>query len=144
MDGEKQDESSARVQSAMGKLLDKLMDSYTEHQLEMVATSFCFLDREPKKRRLQAIMDLSAERQRLLDEHGRYPGRPDLPQGFQASAFMGSVIQYLIEGDLGEVKNYADMYLFEGEGEWAKEWIEVYAKFRGMALAAASEESEMQ
>ncbi len=105
------------------RLLDGLSESYAEHQHEMIAKCLYLQPRPVKKRRLGAIMDLSAERQRLLNEYGRNPGRPDLPQGFQASAFMASTIEYLINGDFEEVRCYADMYLFTGEGDWAHEWI---------------------
>ncbi len=131
--------------SPIRRLLEGLAESYADHELEIIGRSFRMQPREVQKRRLRAIMDLSVERQRLLDEHGRCPERPDLPQGMQSSAFMESTIKYLVEGDLKEVRAYADFYLFEGEDkEWAQEWIEVYAKFRAMALAAIVDPEDMQ
>ena len=122
---------------SLQRFLDGLAESYADHQLEMVSRSFFLLERDAKRRRLHAIMALSAERQRLLDEHGRHPQQHNLPQGFQASAFMESTIGYLISGELDEVRAYADMYLFEGEDpQWAQRYIEIYAPFRAMAHAA--------
>jgi hypothetical protein len=126
------------------KFLEMMAEMYTEHQLEMIAQCFFMQGRDERRRRLRAIMDLSVERQRLLNLHGRRPEEPHKPQGFQASAFMEEVIKNLIDGNLKEVREYADMYLFKGEEEWAKPWIEVYAKFRAIALAAIAEPGDVQ
>ena len=130
--------------SPIQRLLDGLAEKYADFQLEQIARCLFLQPRDVQKRRLRAIMDLSAERQRLLNEHGRCPERPNLPQGFQGSAFMAMTIEHLINGNFDAVRSCADLYLFEGEGEWAQEWIEVYVKFRAMAHAAIAEPEDVQ
>ena len=126
------------------RFMETLMSMYTDAQLEKVARSWAFIDNAIRKRRLQAVMDLSVERDRLLEEHGhKYDkGRK---RGLFASAFMEFGIEHLIEGDETGVRRIAEMYLFEGEPEdCIAEWVPIYEKFRAMLLSAIEDPENMQ
>lgn len=145
MEGDEKEDKKQELHPETKRFVDKMLAIYTDYQMEAVARSFFFLDTKIRKHRLQSIMDLSVERDRLLEEHGHRYGPNNERRGLFASAYLEVGIEYLIQGDVDEVRAYADMYLFNGEGDDLKaEWVPIYAKFRAMLLAAIEDPEAMQ
>jgi len=144
MEDDEKESFFATARERIEAFMAKIYDIYEERQLERIAGSFAFLEGTTRKRRLQAIMDLSVERERLFKEHGvLYDG--STRHCLFASGSMSPCIAHLIQGDIRDVKECADMYLFEGECAVLKaKWVPIYAKFRAIALAAITDEADIQ
>lgn len=144
MEDDEIEKEKAKLLPESQRFMETLMSMYTDHQLEQVARSWAFIDNAMRKRRLQSVMDLSVERDRLLEEHGhKYDkGRK---RGLFSSAFMEFGIEHLIEGDEKGVRRIAEMYLFKGEPEdCIAQWVPIYEKFRAMLLLAVEDPENMQ
>jgi hypothetical protein len=82
-------------------------------------------DRRERKRRLQLIYELAAERQRVL------------AQTAQATASFDMALEAIIEGDRREVQGALEFVSFEGEeGDWADEKKALYAPTRAILQRA--------
>lgn len=115
------------------RFLDTLRANYTDWELERVGRCWTMQTRETRKRRLEAIIQLSIElgKIREIDRFG--------------TRFGGVVIEKLIEGDLEEAREAANCQTFEGESEELKaRYVPIWAKFREMALAAAQTDEGIQ
>ncbi len=115
------------------RFLDTLREKYTDWELERVDRSWIIQPKETRKRRLEAIIQLSIElgKIREIDHFG--------------TAFGGVVIEKLIEGDLEEARSFAGDMDFEGEGEELRaRYVPIWAKFRNMALSAAQTDEGIQ
>ena len=115
------------------RFLDTLRGNYTDWQLERLDRSWTVQEKSTRKRRLEAIIQLSIElgKIREIDKFG--------------TTFGAVVIEKLIEGDLKEARQYASDMNFEGEGEELRDrYVPIWAKFKEMALAAAQTDEGIQ
>lgn len=115
------------------RFIDTLRAEYTNWQLERLNRSWTVQTKAIRKRRLEAIIQLSIElgKIREIDIFG--------------TTFGGGVIENLIEGDLSDVRAYAGFMDFACEGEDLRaRYAPIWAKFREMALAAAQTDEDIQ
>ena len=115
------------------RFIDTLRAQHTEAELELRYELWTVQTKAARKRRLEAIIQLSIE----LGEIRKI----DL----FATTFGEIVIEKLIEGDLKDARAYAGFMDFASEGEDLRaRYVPIWAKFREMALAAAKADEDIQ
>lgn len=115
------------------RLLETLRANYTDWELERIDRSWAIQPKPTRKRRLEAIIQLSIElgKIREIDIFG--------------TAFGEEVIEELIEGDLEDARGCAGLMDFSGENdELRARYVPIWAKFQAMALAAAQADEDIQ
>ena len=93
------------------------------HKAEQIAESWVLQPVEEKKRRRKAIIQLSIELGRIIENHGFSTRLAEL------------AIEAVIEGDWKMVQEWADHFTFDTEGaELREKYAPVFAVFRELLL----------
>jgi hypothetical protein len=109
-------------------LIHKLMAQYEAHQMLQIARSWCLQDRNERKGRLDAIIALSVELQRI-EQIDRF-----------STAFGRSVIEAVIEGDWRTVDEVTEYLTFASEGpDLQNRYRPLWEGFRTLATVARVE-----
>lgn len=113
--------------------IDKMMEKYGEHRLEVISRAWCVVDKWERNHRLRTVVALSVELEKVRSVD-RF-----------SSAFGEMAIEAVIQGDWREVDQVAEFLTFESEGETtAQKYGPLWEDFRTIAQAASAEARKRQ